>query len=323
MSFDRDYHNLVKTIQKEVKKRLKNEATGHDYWHCQRVVKVALQIGKEEHANLSILELAGWLHDIGVKKGRKNHEVRSALWSENFLKKHHVEKKLIERVVECVRHHRFSTGKAETLEDKVLQDADKLDVMGAIGIARLFAFAGRYKRTFHDGKILANTHTYKRTGYSRTALEHYYDKIFLLPTELHTKTAKKIGLKRIQFAKEFVKRFLEEWEGRGMDSKNMTFCDRVYKIVAKIPKGKVATYGQVARLAGNPKAARAVGILMKTNLFAPRVPCHRVVGADGRLVGYSGGKGVETKKSMLRKEGVRFIGDKVDLMKYQWNSGTS
>ncbi|MCJ7826470.1 MGMT family protein [Patescibacteria group bacterium] len=102
----------------------------------------------------------------------------------------------------------------------------------------------------------------------------------------------------------------------------MTFCDRVYKIVATIPRGKVATYGQIARLAGNPKAARAVGMCMKKNPFAPEVPCHRVVGADGRLVGYSGEKGVSTKKSMLRKEGVRFTKDKVDLTKYQYEKNT-
>jgi len=95
----------------------------------------------------------------------------------------------------------------------------------------------------------------------------------------------------------------------------MTFCDRVYKIVAKIPKGKVATYGQIARLSGNAKAARAVGMCMKTNPFAPRVPCHRVVGADGRLVGYSGGEGISSKKSMLLIEGVQFTNDKVNLTK--------
>ena len=103
----------------------------------------------------------------------------------------------------------------------------------------------------------------------------------------------------------------------------MTFCDRVYKIVAKIPEGKVATYGEIGKLAGNAKAARAVGMCMKINPFAPRVPCHRVVGAGGRLVGYSGEGGVAMKKSMLRKEGVRFIKDKVDLAKCQWDIRTS
>ena len=210
----KDYRELVKTIQKEVKRRLKGEATGHDYWHCQRVVRVALQIGKEEHADLSVLELAGWLHDISVKKGRKNHELRSAVQAENLLTKLHVEKELIEKVVRSIKNHRFSTGKAETLEDMILQDADKLDVMGAIGIARGFACAGKYKRTFYDGKITSDTQVYKKTGYSRTIIDHFYDKIFLLPDLLHTKTAKRIGVERMQFTKEFVKRFLEEW-GKG------------------------------------------------------------------------------------------------------------
>jgi len=96
-------------------------------------------------------------------------------------------------------------------------------------------------------------------------------------------------------------------------SLTMTFKDKVYKVVSLIPKGKVATYGQVARLAGNAKAARAVGLLMKINPNAPIVPCHRVVAADGKLTGYSGVGGVEGKRKMLLKEGVTFRGDKVDL----------
>jgi O-6-methylguanine DNA methyltransferase len=94
----------------------------------------------------------------------------------------------------------------------------------------------------------------------------------------------------------------------------MNFRERVYQIVKKIPRGKVATYGQIAQLAGNPKADRAVGLLMKTNPFIPKVPCHRVVGFDGSLVGYSGGKGISTKKKMLLAEGVSFVGNKVDLL---------
>lgn len=100
---------------------------------------------------------------------------------------------------------------------------------------------------------------------------------------------------------------------------HMTFREKVYSVTAKIPKGKVATYGQIARLAGSPKAARAVGMFMKTNPFAPRVPCHRVVGSDGRLVGYSGKNGVAGKRSMLLKEGVSFKGDSVDLTRSLWH----
>ena len=96
------------------------------------------------------------------------------------------------------------------------------------------------------------------------------------------------------------------------------FKDLVYKYAAKIPKGKVATYGQLAKLAGKPKAARAVGFYMRTNPYYPKVACHRVVGFDGRLVGYTGAGGVKIKKKMLVTEGVIFKKDKVDLDISQW-----
>jgi len=99
-----------------------------------------------------------------------------------------------------------------------------------------------------------------------------------------------------------------------------TFCDKVYKITRAIQRGKVATYGRVALLAGNPKAARAVGVCMRTNPDAPRTPCHRVVARDGSLTGYSLGSGLATKKSMLVREGVSFQGEKVNLRKSKWRA---
>jgi O-6-methylguanine DNA methyltransferase len=99
----------------------------------------------------------------------------------------------------------------------------------------------------------------------------------------------------------------------------MTFRDRIYEITKQIPKGKVVTYGQLAALGGSPKAARAVGMCMRTNPNAPVVPCHRVVASDGSLTGYSMGDGVTTKKKMLEAEGVIFNGDKVNLSASQWN----
>jgi O-6-methylguanine DNA methyltransferase len=100
----------------------------------------------------------------------------------------------------------------------------------------------------------------------------------------------------------------------------MTFRELVYQETKKIPKGKVATYGQLARLVGRPKAARAVGIFMRTNPFAPIVPCHRVVAADGSLNGYFGLRKLPQKKQMLLKEGVVFAGEKVDLAKSLWQT---
>lgn len=93
------------------------------------------------------------------------------------------------------------------------------------------------------------------------------------------------------------------------------FSRRVYIVVAGIPKGKVATYGQVAKLAGSAGAARAVGMCMRHNKDTAKVPCHRVVGSTGKLVGYAYGNGIATKRKLLEKEGVVFKGASVDLAK--------
>lgn len=96
------------------------------------------------------------------------------------------------------------------------------------------------------------------------------------------------------------------------------FSENVYRILRTVPRGKVVTYGQLARLAGSSRAARAVGMLMATNDDAPCTPCHRVVASDGSLHGYSAGDGLPTKKMMLLEEGVKFRGDRVDLNASQW-----
>lgn len=97
-----------------------------------------------------------------------------------------------------------------------------------------------------------------------------------------------------------------------------SFTSRVHAIVASIPKGRVATYGQVAKAAGNAKASRAVGMAMSRNRDPKAVPCHRVVSSTGALTGYGMGKGIITKKSILKKEGVLFTGEKVNLEASGW-----
>ncbi|MDB5195214.1 MAG: hypothetical protein JWO84_398 [Parcubacteria group bacterium] len=100
--------------------------------------------------------------------------------------------------------------------------------------------------------------------------------------------------------------------------KASNFKDRVYAIAAKIPKGKVTTYGKLAAIAGVPGAARAVGNAMRTNKDTNAVPCHRVVGSTGALTGYAYGNGLATKRAMLKKEGVAFKGERVDLSTALW-----
>jgi O-6-methylguanine DNA methyltransferase len=98
----------------------------------------------------------------------------------------------------------------------------------------------------------------------------------------------------------------------------VNFKEKVYKNLRLVPKGKVVTYGQLARLSGNPKAARAVGYYMRTNPDAPGTPCHRVVASDGTLTGYSGRGGIKTKKKMLVDEGVKFNNNRVNLKASQF-----
>jgi methylated-DNA-protein-cysteine methyltransferase related protein len=100
----------------------------------------------------------------------------------------------------------------------------------------------------------------------------------------------------------------------------MAFTDDVYEIVKQIPPGKVATYGDVAEMAGSPKAVRAVGNAMKRNVDPSIIPCHRVVGSDGSMHGYAFGEGVSTKRELLTKEGVVFAGENVDLAASRWRA---
>jgi len=97
------------------------------------------------------------------------------------------------------------------------------------------------------------------------------------------------------------------------------FREKVYKLAQKIPRGKVATYGQLAKMAGSPRAARAVGMSMKCNTDTTKVPCHRVVASNGSLTGYAFG-GISAKKRILLKEGVSFINNRVDLKKSSWKA---
>src|SRR4030067_3859492 len=150
----RNYPKVLLEVKKLVKNKLGKESSGHDYWHCYRVVQNALVIGKEEKANLKVLELSAALHDISIDKSKKDHEIRGAQFTQKFLSELGLNKKAINQIVNCIKKHRFSKGiKAVTLEEKILQDADKLDALGAIGIARLFALSGKYKQIIYDPKI--------------------------------------------------------------------------------------------------------------------------------------------------------------------------
>lgn len=206
---------VLSKIKKLVSEKLKNESSGHDYWHCYRVVKTSLIIGKKEKANLEVLELSGWLHDIAIIDNKKDHEGKGAKFAEAFLSKLKVDNKIIQKVANCIKKHRFSKGiKADTLEEKILQDSDKLDALGAIGIARLFVHGGKSGQILHDPFIKPDFDSYLKNGRSTTTINHFYDKLFKLKSLLHTKTAKEIASDRVEYMQNYLTRFYQEWDGK-------------------------------------------------------------------------------------------------------------
>lgn len=200
-------------VKKFCLKKLAKEASGHDYHHSRRVVEMAIKIGKIEKADLFILKLSGWLHDIA--HGNKDHEIKSAAIAKKILGNYGADKLIINKVCYCIKNHRFSKGyQPKTIEAKIIQDADKLDALGAIGIMRLFLLAGKTHQINCDFKVKPDFNYYLKTGRSNTTINHFYDKLFKLKNLMHTKTARKIAKKREKLMKKYLKAFYDEWYGK-------------------------------------------------------------------------------------------------------------
>ncbi len=167
--------------------------TSHDDGHVARVLRLALYIAEQEGADIEIVRKAAELHDIA--RDKPNHSIEGAKMVRELLKKEGYDDEFIEKVTHCIEAHSFSTGVSpETIEAKILSDADKLDAMGAIGVARAFLFSGEKGRSIED------------------TLKHFEEKLLKLYNLLHTETARKIGLKRHRFLKEFYNQIKEELE---------------------------------------------------------------------------------------------------------------
>ncbi|WP_099158311.1 HD domain-containing protein [Virgibacillus ndiopensis] len=190
----------LQAIQVYVKEIFHDDATGHDYFHMKRVAEMAKTIAKQENADLFVAEAAGWLHDIGDHKLFDNPtKVINDLYS--FLESIQVSSDEIEKVRIAARDVSFSKGKTPTtIEGKIVQDADRLDAIGAIGIARTFAYGGaKGQLIFHDSKQ------------ESTSIRHFYDKLLKLKDLIHTATAKQIANERHSFMETFLEQFYEEW----------------------------------------------------------------------------------------------------------------
>ena len=192
---------ILAETQAYIKKTFLDEGTGHDYFHIERVVTNAKKILETENADPFLVELAAWTHDVGDYKLHDGVDKSNELITE-FLQTLQVEKETIDKVLEIVSQVSFSKGNTPTtIEAKIVQDADRLDAIGAVGIARCFAYGG----SVHN--VLYNPYDNSKDA---SSVQHFYDKLFKLKDLMNTETAKKIANKRHQFMENFIEEFYQE-----------------------------------------------------------------------------------------------------------------
>jgi len=211
--------NIQKTIE-FVKKELQNAEAGHDWWHIERVYKSAKAIAIEEKVDLEIVEFAALLHDIADAKFNDGDEEIGPQKAGEFLKSITVEENKIIHVQQIIRNMSFksSLGKISftSPEMLVVQDADRLDAIGAIGIARAFTYGGFKNRELYNPAINPVINQSKEAYKNTTAptINHFYEKLLLLKNKMNTLTGKRIALQRHEFMEQYLTQFYAEWEGQ-------------------------------------------------------------------------------------------------------------
>ena len=204
-----------------VKKELKNAEGGHDWFHIERVFKNAILISKEEVVDGFIVSLGALLHDIADPKFYNGDETIGPKIASEFLKNQLVDKKTIIHVINIIKFISYKnslskTGKKFTSKElEVVQDADRLDAIGAIGIARCFNYGGFKNRALYNPAIIPNLEMSKEEYKNSTAptINHFYEKLLLLKDKMNTETGKKIAENRHEYMEQFLDQFYNEWNG--------------------------------------------------------------------------------------------------------------
>jgi uncharacterized protein len=211
--------DMIQLTEQYVKEALKDAEGGHDWWHIYRVWQTAKTIAKEEHVDVFIVELAALLHDIADSKFHDGDEEVGPNKAGAFLHTIGVAEETIEHVQQIIRNMSFkaSFGKLtfHSKELEVVQDADRLDAIGAIGIARAFSYGGFKQREFYNPEILPNLNMSKEEYKSSSAptINHFYEKLLLLKDKMNTRSGKRLALQRHEFMQLYLDQFYAEWNG--------------------------------------------------------------------------------------------------------------
>ena len=211
---------LIETTINFVKSELKDAEGGHDWFHIERVYKNTLLIAKQENVDITVVSLAALLHDIADSKFHNGDEELGSKIASTFLLKLNVDSEIIEHVTQIIDNMSFKNTfdlnpSFSSKEMEVVQDADRLDAIGAIGIARCFNYGGFKDRTLYNPEIKPNLNMTKAEykNSETPTINHFYEKLLLLKDQMNTKTGKRIALERHNYMKGFLKQFYAEWNG--------------------------------------------------------------------------------------------------------------
>lgn len=211
---------VLQKTEEFVKSKLSGEGTGHDWWHVVRVVNSARKIHASEGGDWLIIELTLLLHDVGDRKVINKDDDDYSI-AEDFLVSQNVPAETITKIMSIIKTMSYSKSfdnpeKDDSIEFKIVQDADRLDAVGAIGVGRAFAYGGSRSRLLYDPDYepeeFNSSEEYKKSGAS--TIHHFYEKLLLLKDKLNTETAKQIAIQRDEFMQLFLQEFLDEWNGK-------------------------------------------------------------------------------------------------------------
>ena len=213
-------NQLIETTKEFVKSSLVDAEGGHDWFHTLRVFNNSMLLAKDEKVDELVVALGALLHDIADSKFHDGDETIGPKIAREFLFKHNVDSLIIEHVINIIENISFGKSleggeKFNSLELDVIQDADRLDAIGAIGIARCFNYGGFKNRAIYDPDIKPELNMSKEEYKKSTAptINHFYEKLLLLKDRMNTKTGRRIAIERHNYMEQFLNQFYAEWNG--------------------------------------------------------------------------------------------------------------
>ncbi len=209
---------IINKIKSLIKKKFAKEPTGHDWWHVERVWKMAKYITEKEGVGVDmfVVEAAALLHDIADWKFHQGDETVGPKKAAAILSSLQAPKQTVSHIAQIIKNISFKGAYVpsvmNTIEGKIVQDADRLDALGAIGIARVFAYTGHKNKPIYDPNIKPVIHkSFSKYKKNTTAINHFHEKLLLLKDRMNTKTGKRIAKSKHSFLKLFLKQFYKEW----------------------------------------------------------------------------------------------------------------